>query len=279
MAKTTLQLIEGYGPAEMGDQGWCFDRLCTAYDYVARKRIECNQVKKLMIHFVTREPDKTNVAVLGILSNFAIVSKSDLVALNNLQNNSEKFKFCFQFLSKAMLDFASQFCESTDAVDQVNRDVVNTQFSFVGTVKAKKTKGTSLAVTWALDRELTYAVTVSDNESIVKSIPFFRCVPRVIDHKKYFSKVDLSDNRVRIEKTGGGEYWEINADTENVEFGSKQAAEGHAHSQYQLAQYYLEGKVVARDLTRAALWAEKAEKQGFQRARALLREIRSAAGN
>ncbi|MGB4811276.1 MAG: SEL1-like repeat protein [Methylophilaceae bacterium] len=270
-----LQLIEGYGPKKLSEDGWPFDRLCTAYDYFGRNRIESKSIKKLMIHFVESKGNNAPNPLLGVLSKFETVSEPR--TLVQIERAQDKFRFCFPYLQTAMQQFAADYCGTPAAVDQLNDEILSTNFIFGGCVTKSKNKNAIVSLNWSLERELRYAVEIQTGGDKIH-IPVAQLQVRVINHKKIFSKIQYIDESIRIDRPGTKDYWLIDLKTGGVDFHLDRAAQGNAHGQYDLAQIYWTGVLVPKDVEKAIYWLELAALQKFQRAQALIEKILSETG-
>lgn len=81
------------------------------------------------------------------------------------------------------------------------------------------------------------------------------------------------ENRVRLYRRNGRDYWEYDLRSDEVRFCFPRAESGDPQGQYHLGRMYLEGTLVFADRQKALYWLQQSAKQGYKHAINLLKRL------
>ena len=263
---SVLRLIEAYGPIELGPQAWVFSAMGTLLDFHARRKLQAPHCAKLMIHFVLPTHIQEDEPVVNGIANWFEPFKADLLPSQEPKSALlESAALRSAFVQGAHNAFARN--EVTGPVEEILQLI---QYSPSWRDGVVKKLGKHWSLKWRMTQGIAYFAEHAESSQV---IPLFETGVRVIDHKAFFSSIELEGNGVTIQRIKSDASWHIDFDALSYDYRSPKALAGDAHAQYALARMYLDGYLVPQSQDRALEWLQRSAAQGFKHAQGLLKHL------
>jgi hypothetical protein len=272
--KCQLKCIEAYPTATLGADGWALDNIATYVDFIARSRIYCQQIQKLMIHFVSSE-DKTITSELSLnlLSIFVPLNAEQELHLKQATDCQSANLLAYGHLQVALRYFQINFCDNPAEMDNIFAEINANLGFFTGQVLSKKSGKITAVLGWTLEKKLEYWLQLT-NQNGSEKITITKTTVRYINHKSWFSKMFFEDNNIKINRSKSTDYWLFQNESKEITFHTVKAENEDAHAQFALAKIYLDGVLILPNQTLSNFWLEKAANQSFVQAKRFLEKYK-----
>ncbi|MDO5681139.1 MAG: hypothetical protein Q4G54_12545 [Pelistega sp.] len=271
--KNILQVIEGYGPQEMGEDGVFFDALCSALDLYSRNKVYTVGVKKLMIHFVFSNNTQKDSEVLNIANIY--IDVTDSVVFTKEMSFQEKMRANIALLESALEKFSEQHSCDTKTLFDAIAYMREVDFDFNGIALKKKSQDLSVILSWNFGEYLEYFLEINYNGQISK-YKLMKKKERILNHKKLFKSIIIKNNCITVVSALNQSLtWMVNADKQELLTSYKNSLSGDEEDRFELARMYLNGHIVGKDEEKALNLLNNLAHDKHSKALNLLKKINS----